>query len=74
VGPLLCESLIKHWCLLLPTPLFDTGIDTRVKLSRTSLRLREVGVNFEVVGNPENGVDSENEVNSGNGANLEQHV
>jgi hypothetical protein len=37
VGPLLCESLIKHWCLLLPTPytasLFDIGIDTRVKLS-----------------------------------------
>jgi hypothetical protein len=45
----------------------DTGIDTHVKLSSTSLRLREVGINFEVVSNPENRVNSENGVNSKNG-------
>jgi hypothetical protein len=35
VGPLLCEPLIKHWCLLLQTPfiasLFDTETDIGVK-------------------------------------------
>jgi hypothetical protein len=37
VGPLLCEPVFKHWCLLLPTPnnssLFDTELDL---VSRTS--------------------------------------
>jgi hypothetical protein len=35
VGPLLCEPIHKHWCLLLPTgsvaSLFDTEIDNGVK-------------------------------------------
>jgi hypothetical protein len=35
VGPLLCEPVFMHWCLLLPTPyiasLFDTEVDIGVK-------------------------------------------
>jgi hypothetical protein len=35
VGPLLCEPVFKHWCLLLPTPygysLFDTDFVIGVK-------------------------------------------